>query len=78
MHTAKAVRSQVRGKGMSMTVIVMTTKTIGAQIKGDIFKFEHVRKIVEEEKKVRLIRNENWETIINKEHNKIIAVEYAE
>ena len=59
-----------------MTVITITTKNKGLQIKGDIHKFENVREFVEEEKIIRLKVNENWETIVSKELHRIIAVEY--
>ena len=61
-----------------MTVILLTTKTKGLQIKGEIHKVENIREIVEEEKRLRLIRHENWETFVSKELFKIIAIEYAE
>lgn len=61
-----------------MTVILMTTKTKGLQIKGEIHKFDNIREIVEEEKKLRLIRNANWETVVSKDLYRIIAIEYAE
>lgn len=59
-----------------MTVITMTIKNVGLQIKGDIQKYEHVREVIEEEKCVRLVVNKNWETIVSKDIFKIIAVEY--
>lgn len=59
-----------------MTVITMATKTEGFTIKGEIKKFDNITKIVEKENFVELIRNKNYATIMNKERNRIIAVEF--
>lgn len=59
-----------------MTVLTITTKTKGSQIKGEIHKYEHIRKIIEDEKAIRLVVNENWETIVSKDLHRIISVEF--
>ena len=59
-----------------MTVIVMSTKTDGFTIKGDIKKFDNITQISDKGKTVELIRNKNYASIINKERNRIIAVEF--
>lgn len=58
-----------------MKVITITTETHGFQIKGEIKEYEHITQIIEEEKIFRLVRNKNWEILVNKDFNRIIAVE---
>lgn len=59
-----------------MTVVTMVTKTDGFTIKGEIKKFDNIIQIVDKGNTVELIRNKNYASIINKERNKIIAVEF--
>lgn len=61
-----------------MTVITITTKSQGFQIKGEVKKYEHITQIIEEEKIIRLVRNKNWETLVSKDFNRIIAVEQGD
>lgn len=59
-----------------MTVITITTKQHVFQVKGEITKHTNITEIKEVGNTIRLVRNRNWETILNKEINRIIAVEY--
>ncbi len=59
-----------------MTVLTIVTKSDSFQIKGDIKTFKNITKIVEKKDVIELIRNENYATIMNKERNRIIAIEY--
>lgn len=59
-----------------MTVLTITLKTKGTQIKGEIKKHEYVRKIVEDKDAIRLVINDNWETIVSKDLYRIVAIEY--
>lgn len=59
-----------------MTVVTIVTKADSFQIKGEIKTFKNITKIVEKEDVIELIRNKNYVAIMNKERNRIIAVEY--
>lgn len=59
-----------------MKVITIVTKADGFTVKGEIKTFDNITKIVDKGATVELIRNKNWASILNKEHNRIIAVEF--
>lgn len=59
-----------------MTVVTMTRKNSGMQIKGEIHKHEHIASIVQtKENVVELIIGKNWQVIVNLDLYQIIAVE---
>ena len=59
-----------------MKVTIAVTKSHDFQIKGETKIFDNICQIIEKQDVVELIRNKNWATIVNKAHNKIIAIEY--
>lgn len=59
-----------------MKVVTIVTKTDSFMIKGEVKTFDNITKIVEKENVVELIRNKNYVSIMNKSHNRIIAIEW--
>lgn len=59
-----------------MTVITIVTKSDDFMVKGEIKTFNNITKIVDKGNVIELIRNKNYVTIMNKERNRIISVEY--
>lgn len=59
-----------------MKVITMITKTDAFCLKGETRTFDNISKIVEKETTVELIRSNNYAAILNKDFNRIIAVEW--
>lgn len=60
-----------------MKVIVMITETHGFMIAGEIRVFDNITNIVEREKTIDLVVNKNWKSLINKQFNRIVSVEYG-
>lgn len=60
-----------------MKVIVMTTETHDFMIAGEIRVYDNITSIVEREKWIDLVVNKNWSTMVNKQFNRIVSVEYG-
>lgn len=60
-----------------MKVIVMATETHDFMIAGEIQVFDHITSIVEYENRIDLVRNKNYSTMVNKQFNRIVSVEYG-
>lgn len=58
-----------------MKVTITITKADSFTLKGEKV-FDNITKIVEKKDTIELLRNKNWAAILNKERNRIVAVEW--
>ena len=53
----------------------MTVFTERTDVRGDLKRHDHIKKIIDHGKYFELWINENWQTIVNKKNHKIVFID---